>query len=79
MQYNSCVNRQWVMLYSQYEDDHNDDVLNLSLFQASSHCLNHRRPVYTAAGFTKAVELVSPDLRLHIGPLKPPENRRLHS
>lgn len=59
--------------YLQYEDNNNDDVFTFSsswiwFFQASSHCLNHRRPVYTATGFTTVVKLVSPGLRLHISP-----------
>lgn len=63
--------------YLQCEDnnDNNDDVFifffcrhGFGYFQASSHCLNHRRPVYTATGFTTVVKLVSSGLQLHISP-----------
>lgn len=42
--------------YLQYEENNNNDVLTFSssliwFFQASSHCLNHRRPVYTENWF----------------------------
>lgn len=65
MQYNSYVNRQWVMLYLIYSMRIIITMMFLLLssswiwfFQASSHCFNHRRPVYTETGFTAADELV---------------------
>lgn len=81
MQYNSYVCKQAVsdaVSYLQYEDN-NNDVFTFSsswiwFFQASSHCLNHRRPVYTATGFTTVLKLVSPALQLHI---RPPETSYL--
>lgn len=58
--------------YLQYEDNNNSNdvfhffvVMDLGFFQASSHCLNHRRPVYTEAGFTTVVKT---GFRRHISP-----------
>lgn len=58
-----------VVSYLQYEDNKNDafGVFLLLLFfppswvwffQASSHCLNHSRPIYTVTGFTAGGKLV---------------------
>lgn len=58
-----------VVSYLQYEDNKNDAFGFFLLllffppswvwfFQASSHCLNHSRPIYTVTGFTAGGELV---------------------